>query len=257
MSAQNNIHNEMIEVAAVQLAQDLGCQPRDFFKRENTIVISRLSQGRRNLMTERDFFRMATFGNGVVISAASEMYCFATALMEQYKNPIEVFDAKGIYVINSELQKYGKAMGQFHQYYLPISPYIYADDEETDLKVYEGEKIQQLYGNANFQNALLYRTEGVRKDVLGVGAYLGDTLVGVAGASDDSERFWQIGIDVLPEYRNKGIATLLVSRITKEILRHGAIPYYGTWWSNIASMKVAYRCNYYPAWSETYAVNVK
>ena len=38
------------------------------------------------------------------------------------------------------------------------------------------------------------------RDVLAVGAYDGDRLIGLAGCSADCETMWQIGVDVLPAF---------------------------------------------------------
>jgi predicted GNAT family acetyltransferase len=73
-------------------------------------------------------------------------------------------------------------------------------------------------------------------------------IVGIAGASDDCAKMWQVGVDVLPEFRNFGLAAHLVNRLTLEILKRGFIPYYGTSESHIASQRVAHRAGYYPAW---------
>jgi len=59
-------------------------------------------------------------------------------------------------------------------------------------------------------------------------------IVGMAGVSNDCAKMWQVGMDVLPEYRNRGLAAYLVNRLTLEILNRGYIPYYGTSHSNIA-----------------------
>lgn len=56
-------------------------------------------------------------------------------------------------------------------------------------------------------------------DVLCVGAYDGNTLIGLAGASADCDTMWQIGVDVLPEYRRKGVAGALTSRLALEIIK--------------------------------------
>ena len=63
-------------------------------------------------------------------------------------------------------------------------------------------------------------------DVLCVGAYDRDSLAGLAGCSADGERLWQIGIDVLPEYRNRGVARALVSRLAREAFARGKVPFY-------------------------------
>ena len=250
-------NNDMLEAAAFQLALDMGCKPQDFLKSENTIVSSRLSIGRRMIRIDKDFFRLSTMGNGVVASVSPEIYTFTAALFQEMKNTIEVFDAKGIYFINKELEKYSKVIGAFHQYYLPLTPYNYIENDGYKLEVFEGENVSELYTLGEFPNALLYNNNATRRDVLAVCLFNGNSIAGIAGASNDSERFWQIGIDIMPEYREKGIATELVSRITKEILMRGAIPYYGTWWSNIPSVKVANKSGYFPAWVETYAVDIK
>ena len=44
-------------------------------------------------------------------------------------------------------------------------------------------------------------------DVPGVGAYDNGRLVKLAACSADGDTMWQIGIDVLPKYRRKGIAS--------------------------------------------------
>lgn len=59
---------------------------------------------------------------------------------------------------------------------------------------------------------------------------------------------WQIGIDVLPAYRQKGIAAALVSRLARETFLRGKIPFYCAAWSNIPSKKTAVRCGFFPAW---------
>ena len=45
--------------------------------------------------------------------------------------------------------------------------------------------------------------------MLGVGAYDGKDLIGLAACSADCDRMWQIGVDVLPAYRRKGVASAL------------------------------------------------
>ena len=86
--------------------------------------------------------------------------------------------------------------------------------------------------------------------MLGVGAYDGEKLVGLAGCSADCETMWQIGIDVLPEYRRKGIAAALTSRLALEILCRGKVPFYCAAWSNIPSVRNAVHSGFRPAWVE-------
>ena len=87
-------------------------------------------------------------------------------------------------------------------------------------------------------------------DVLGVGAYDGDRLVGLAGCSADAPQMWQIGVDVLPAYRRRGVAAALTSHLAQEILRRGKVPFYCTAWANVPSARNAVTCGFLPAWVE-------
>lgn len=61
---------------------------------------------------------------------------------------------------------------------------------------------------------------------------------------------WQIGIDVLPDYKREGIAAALTSRLADEILKRGRVPFYCAAWSNIASVRNALKSGFRPAWVE-------
>jgi len=248
--------NELIEAAAVQLSYDYACAKEDFFSYENKVTVSRLKDGRRHFKEEEDFFKIATMGRGAVVSVNSAIMEFASKLAKNHEG-IFLFDGKGIFSINKELEKHNKTIGIISQFYLPVTPYKQIKADGFRLKTYEYDEIHsELYRLKGFSNAIMYEDKGERRDVLAVCAVNGNSVVGMAGASSDSERFWQIGIDVLPEYRGMGIAAALVSALTVEVFMRGAIPYYGTWSGNIASQNVARKCGYYPAWSEMFAVDI-
>ena len=99
-----------------------------------------------------------------------------------------------------------------------------------------------------WSNALCEKRKSL--DMLGVGAYDGERLVGLAGASADCERMWQIGIDVLPEYRRQGIASALTRRLALAILERGRVPFYCAAWCNLKSVRNAIKSGFRPAWVE-------
>jgi RimJ/RimL family protein N-acetyltransferase len=69
------------------------------------------------------------------------------------------------------------------------------------MKLLQPEDFKDLY-TQQWSNALCETRKEL--DVLGIGAYDGGKLIGLAGCSADCETMWQIGVDVLPEYRKKG-----------------------------------------------------
>ena len=129
--------------------------------------------------------------------------------------------------------------------------YAYGPDIERDYHspLYEDELLQ-LYPDKRFPMALGYTRTEPKKDVIAAVGYLGSEIVGVAGANDDCETMWQVGIDVLPTFRGRGYARALVDTLTREIMRLGKVPFYCTAWSNIASKRTAISCGYRDAWVE-------
>ncbi|MCD7729949.1 MAG: GNAT family N-acetyltransferase [Oscillospiraceae bacterium] len=252
--------SELAEAAAFQLSCDYSCRPEDFIGNINRAFESKLSKGRRNITETEDFFRMATMGNAAIASADKRLLPFLDRLMGKYEG-CQLFTGKIRYLLNCELQAFNKAIGDVSIYYLPQTPYKYVRRGGFNVRVYEQDDISEvLYRYSykkDFSNALLYDTAKKRKDVLAVCALNGNDIIGIAGASSDSERFWQIGVDVLPAYRKMGIASEIVSALTYEVLMHGAIPYYSTWSGNITSQNTARSCGYIPVWTEMFAQNIE
>ena len=116
-----------------------------------------------------------------------------------------------------------------------------------ETRVLEQKDFADLY-LAEWSNALCKKRKEL--DVLGVGAYDGSRLIGLAGCSADCVDMWQIGVDVLPEYRRKGIASCLTSSLAIEILNRNKVPFYCCAWSNIRSARNAFKSGFSPAWAE-------
>ncbi len=248
------IRSDIENSAAKQLAADLCCTPDAFFRNENTVTLPKLVEGRRIFTKEPHFFRAATMGMGAVICANKAVEPFAAALAAEKSGP-EICSAETISALNRELFSYGFCIGIFKQYYLPFTPYRPSVRHEGyTLTVFEGDDIEQLYRYQGFDNALLYKASGERRDIIAVCAVNGRRIMGIAGASCDSPSMAQIGIDVLPEYRGMGIGAALVSACAAEVFRSGYVPYYGTWSGNIISQRLAVRCGFYPAWCEMFSV---
>ena len=249
--------NELIASAAAQLARDYCCAPEDFLSKDNRVTLARSADGQRRFKQEPDFFRAATMGFGTIVSTSNEMLDFSREILGKCSGS-ELFEQKNIWAINRVLAPYNKAVGASSIYYLPSSPYKYIPQNSFRIRIFEEEEIvPELYPIKGFNNALLYSSEGPRRDKLAVCAVNGVKIVGIAGASSDSPIMWQIGVDVLSGYRGMGIGRELVSALTQAVFMHGAIPYYGTWNGNIASQNTAIRAGYRPVWAEMFSFDVE
>ena len=82
--------------------------------------------------------------------------------------------------------------------------------------------------------------------------YEGDTAVALAGANIAYNKLYELGVDVLPAFRNQGLATAMVRKLTCEILNKDAAPFYSASITNIASQMVAARAAYLPCWVDSW-----
>ena len=122
---------------------------------------------------------------------------------------------------------------------------------DYELRILERENFARLYLPER-KNALVPSRPHL--DMLAIGAYDGEKLIGLAGCSADCDTMWQIGIDALPEYRRQGIAAALTSRLACEILERGIVPFYCCAWSNLSSVRNAMKSGLRPTWVEHTAI---
>jgi len=229
-----------------QSAVDLCAEPHDFEKSENVVVTSHENEGARRYLKLPFSCQLVTYGNNVVASVSPE-FCEIT---ENYINkyPMEhLFETPHLHILNDALMKKGQKICFMAEYFLPDVRALCALDCPYKLRLLAPIDFADLY-LPEWSNALCEKRKHL--DVLGVGAYDGERLIGLAGCSDDCDTMWQIGIDVLPEYRRQGIASALTSRLAVEILNRGKVPFYCAAWCNIKSVRNAIRSGFRPAWME-------
>ena len=231
-----------------QLALELNCGLSDFDSDANIITVPAIHKGRREYIKGTFFLLMATLGKNAVIAADETLHPwlrdYAAAKPGHY-----LFEHGSLMKIEEQLALRGKRLQQSHHMFLP-RPGLVKVSADIKVKWYETDGIMGLYGG-RFPNALCKEYDPKRPDVLAVAALGKDGgIMGLAGCSADCACMWQIGIDVLPQFRGRGIATALVSLLRNEILRRGYIPFYGTSLSNLHSWNVALKSGFYPAWVE-------
>ena len=243
-------HQDMLKIAMTQSAVDLGAQAEDFEKQENVVVLSRESEGARRYLKLPFSCQIVSYGNNAVASVSPEFREITEAYLRAY--PLEhLFETPHLHVLNEALMKRGQKICFMAEYFLPDIEALYsrrsAETAPFEMRILTQTDFADLYVPA-WSNALCEARREL--DVLGVGAYDGDRLIGLAGCSADCDTMWQIGIDVLPEYRRRGIASALTGRLALEILERGRVPFYCAAWCNIKSVRNAIRSGFRPAWVE-------
>ena len=247
------MNNKQIrEIAMAQSAEDIGCETDDFLKKENVITSFHLGSNAKKYYREPIFANFISYGSNAVIACQDDL----REIAEEYASKGEfyhLFETPSIYLLNERLAEKEMAVCFMAEYYLPDKDNYYDKKLyenltcDYELRVLTQPDFADLY-LPEWSNAIC--KERKELDVLGVGAYDEGKLVGLAACSSDAEEMWQIGIDVLPDYRKKGIASVLTTRLAAEIFERGKIPFYCTAWSNIRSVRNAIKCGFTPTWVE-------
>ena len=247
--------NKYYEKLLHQLSLDYNCTPEDLTAKDNIITVSKLNEGRRSYSPGKPFLQMVTLGRNTVIMADEYLQDFLRGFVRNRKGH-SLFEFDNLTELNEEMKKYGYKINPTHHLFLPYRNV--ATEEHFPVKWLYDSEIDRFYGDERFPNAIAFPVRcPVRPDRIVCMAVDGDNIMGMTGCSEDAPHWQQIGIDVLPEYRSKGIGSYLVSLLKNRIIEMGDVPFYGTAAANIPSQNIAVNCGFRPAWTETEAVKIE
>lgn len=239
-------NKEILQIAMKQSALDLNCKAADFLHDHHVIVRSGVGAEARKYYKEPIACNLVSYGNNIVASVRDEY----REIVEEYIGKYEFyhcFETPNLHWLNERLSEQGQKVCFMAEYYLPDVEKLHALPCGYELKILKQSDFAGLY-KPEWGNALCEDRKEL--DVLGVGAFEAGKLIGLAGCSADCDTMWQIGVDVLPEYRRKGIAAALTSTLAVEILNRDKVPFYCSAWSNIRSVRNAIKSGFLPAWVE-------
>lgn len=210
---------------------------------------SKVLKGSR-IYGDRDaFFRAILYYGKAYIMVDDAIYDWAEDYFQTVE-PAWFCNYRNLRVIDEKLREYGHELLNTHVYFLPD-----ADAAKVEpllpARWFEREEIIELLDRNCFSHALTcWETQ---PDMLAVAAMEQNKIAGLAGVSADGEHMWQIGIDVLPEYRGRGIAVNLFALMRQEILRRGKIPFGGTAESHAVSRCTIVKSGFLPAFTEVFS----
>jgi len=239
-------NRQILDIALRQSAVDVNCRPGDFLREEPVVVSSRANPGARKYLHLPFACHLVSYGNNVVAAVSDSCREMVNAYIRRF--PAEhCFETPNLHVLNDALAGEGLRLCFMAEYFLPDVGCLAPLDCPYPLKILGQSDFAPLYTDL-WSNALC--KERRELDVLGIAAYDGEQLIGLAGCSADCEDMWQIGVDVLPAYRRQHVASALTSRLALEVLERGKVPFYCAAWSNIKSVRNALRSGFRPAWVE-------
>ncbi|MBR3268102.1 MAG: GNAT family N-acetyltransferase [Oscillospiraceae bacterium] len=240
---------QIYETALRQSAAELGCMPEDFFRNEPVITAAVSPPDARKYLKLPYPAYFVSYGSNIVASVSAPLRDIAADYLNRYP-AAHCFEPPHLHMLHEALAPFGCGVSFTAEYWLPDLNALKPLPCGYELRVLTQTDFAELYLPA-WSNALCKKRPEL--DVLGVGAYDGGRLIGLAGCSADCAEMYQIGIDVLPEYRRRGIAATLTSRLALEILNKDKVPFYCCAWCNLPSARNAVRSGFRPAWTEMQA----
>ena len=245
-------NNEILNIALQQSAYDCHCRPEDFLSDRNVVTISSPNPNARKYLPLPFSCDLVSYGNNIVAQVSEDTKEIVTEYINRFPS-YRCFETPGINRLNDLLSPFDLKVRFMAEYFLPDVSKLKELDCGCALRLLYPKDFADFY-TEQWQNCLTFGDKG--RDVLAVGAYDNDKLIGLAGCSADCERMYQIGVDVLPEYRRKGIASAVTSMLAIELLKREIVPFYCAAWSNIKSVRNAIRSGFRPAWVELTAREV-
>ena len=237
--------DEIYRIAYRQSAIDAGCLPEDFTAADHRFCLSRPHPDARLYLRLPLFCDFISYGTNIVVSGEDAALPIAREYLVAHPYP-DCFLTPALYFLTDRFAPYHARPYFMAEYFLPCRaplPTLFCDAE---LRFLDKNTLLPLYGEPSWSMAL--SASHPERDMCAIGAFANGVLVGLAGCSADCDTMWQIGIDVLPDYRHRGIASALVAAMGNEIFSRGKVPFYCAAWSNIPSVKTAIRAGFAPAW---------
>lgn len=232
-----------------QFAIDYNCSMEDFQNKETLVTLRKPREGARKF-EEESFLSILSYRGKLVINAAEEILPWCESVLKEHLSAEWCFEAGCLISIDKKLNEFGYRIDQAHIFFLPKYE---KEDCDKKMRWLEEADISQLEEDERIDEAFLF--EDYIKDVLGVEILSeADEMVAVAGATENSERMWELGVNSFKEGKGYGQAGL--TALAKEVQRRGKVPYCGTALSHCASQNISLRAGFVPAFCELRSVKI-
>ena len=232
-----------------QLALDYCCSLEEVENKQNQYHEYVPLEGRRRF-EEKDncYLKIMTFRNKLFFTGEMEIIQWCKDRWGDME-AAWFMEAPMMKELNHRLGLDGYEIAKIHPFFISweeSQPEPESSDWQT--RYFWGAEIGQFRDDVRFRKAFSFCPTA--PDEIGIAALDGENILGMAGVSADSEKLWQIGIDVMKEARGRKIGVGLVKLLKNEILRLGKLPYYGTAVSHNISQNIAFQAGFRPAWTE-------
>ncbi len=212
------------------LAAELGCDVSEL-SGSGTVYVA-------NERARAPFIKLAAIGERVIASASPELLPKVRELTEG-RSRDEIFELPLVY---------GQTI-----HFVPDSVPDIPLPGGYEYRLLEGDGVYELSGLEGFPNSLAFDGAGHTGTGIVFFAKSGDGIIALAGAGEEYEGLWEMGVDTDPAYRGRGLGAALVARLAGELMARGRAAFYSASVTNTGSQSVAHRAGLRPLWVDTYS----
>ena len=235
-----------------QLALDCCCSPEEAEGQDNQFHVYRPLEGRRRFWSQEPCYLKALSVRGkILLTGREDIVSWCRDRFGKEPGPWFMEPPRMRELGDRTLQD-GFRIGMLHPFYVSFrpgpDPGAVLRERGLEVRLFRDKEIEAFRGDDRFTNAYSFCPEA--PDRIGAAAVRDGNILAMAGASEDSPEFWQIGIDVTKEARGQGLGVLLTSLLRDEILAMGHVPYYGAAVSHTISQNIAIRSGFILGWTE-------
>lgn len=222
----------MLEKIYEYLIDMLDCTKEDLDSEEIRFVINK---------KEEHFLKIVGIGQTTIVSVSKDLYDLARTKLIGL-NRDELFESELVY---------GQTI-----HYVPVISNMTGWENRDDVYIgmLVGKEVLRLYGIHGFENAVDFDEQGNTSTSTVLYARKDGEIIACAGVSYVKEHICEIGVDVKKEYRNRGLASYLVHKLSISILNRGDMLFYSASTTNLLSQKVAIRSGYTPLWIDSFGL---
>lgn len=214
------------------LSKEYHCRPEEFNQKETIFSIKP--------QTEKPYLKILAYKNCIVVCTSKNLHTEVQDLLKN-KSRDEIFECPYVY---GQTIHYVPGFDNIPSLSVPL---------EYQYELLFQEDILSYHGLTGFENSLAFDENGFTSTKAVCIAKHHQKIIGIAGASESAvSNVWEIGVDVTEAYRNAGLGTALVSRLTEELCMRHIVPFYSASVTNLGSQMVASRCGYLPSWVDTF-----
>ncbi|MGN0778094.1 MAG: hypothetical protein ACI4MJ_03015 [Aristaeellaceae bacterium] len=233
-----------------QLAVDYGCTLSEVQGREAVFRLMNDAPDKRVIGSDGAMLQAAVYRGKLLVQAKEPMLSWCRAHWSNH-DAAWLAEPQYLLMLDRELRQHGQYLADAHHHYIPAEPCCPVEPR-FPVRWYGPEKLTVFQGDARFSEALLFDSR--RPDMLAVCAMEQETILGMAAATRNSARLWEIGVNVTPEGRGRNVGAYVTAVLKVRVLSMGITPTYATVASHIASQRAACRAGFIPAFYELYSL---